>query len=158
MNRRGFQEFLLDRQELFKTSQTDAAAMVVLVLDLNHFKAVNDSLGHAAGDDLLRAIGERLRRLLRPEDLAVQQEGDEFLVLMPSCTPQALQLGRQVAKRLLEELNSPVALGNGRTVRVGVSVGMACWPLDSDRIEGAIQIADQRLFSAKQSGRGCLAC
>lgn len=158
VNRRGLEEFLLDRQELFRTSQTDATAMVVLVLDLDHFKAVNDSLGHAAGDDLLRAIGERLRRLLRPEDLAVRQGGDEFLVLMPSCAPQALQLGHQVAKRLLEELNNPVPLGNGRTVRVGVSVGMACWPLDSDRIEGAIQIADQRLFRAKQSGRGCLAC
>lgn len=157
LNRRGLDAVLGERGSSWEAGDNGETALVVLSLDLDHFKAVNDRMGHAAGDRLLQVVADRLRRALRAEDLAVRLGGDEFLVLMPTAAHQAPQLGRQVAERLLQELARPVGLGKGTMASVGVSIGMAVWPVDCPDIHQAIQRADANLYAAKGQGRGCLA-
>ena len=157
VNRRGLEDFLIKRQASLQAGDAGDAALVVLSLDLDHFKAVNDRYGHGAGDRLLQTVADRLRRVLRAEDLAVRLGGDEFLVLMPTAAFQAPLLGRQVAARLLQELSQPVVLAKAQIATVGVSIGMAVWPLDGPDIRAVIQKADEHLYAAKGRGRGCLA-
>ena len=93
----------------------------VLVLDLNGFKAVNDTLGHAAGDEVLRIVGDRLRAALRDDDLAGRIGGDEFVVVLADAT---LAMASGLAARLRADVRGPMSL-DGRPVTVGVSIGVA---------------------------------
>ncbi|MGX7708100.1 sensor domain-containing phosphodiesterase [Methylobacterium sp. Gmos1] len=122
----------------------------VLCLDLDAFKAVNDSLGHSAGDALLREVAGRIRDALRQEDLPARLGGDEFAVLLggEACTASATA----TAERLVAALRAPVDLG-GRQASVGVSIGIAFAPehgLDSDTL---LKRADVALYRAKSEGR-----
>jgi diguanylate cyclase (GGDEF)-like protein len=96
-------------------------SLAVLVLDLNGFKHVNDTLGHAAGDDLLRAVADRLSTGLRAGDLAGRLGGDEFLILLPDADPATVT---DLTARLRTEIARPIVLADG-PVTVGVSIGTA---------------------------------
>ena len=127
----------------------------VMVLDLDRFKTINDTLGHAAGDRVLEVVANRLRDNLRPSDLVARIGGEEFLVALPDTT---LGTARMAAERLCRAIDStPVVLPDGREVRVTISVGLA---LGNDRpddgLEAAravIERADAALFAAKTEGR-----
>ncbi len=130
-------------------------SVAVLFLDLDRFKLVNDTLGHAAGDDLLRAVAERIRRCVRDNDLVARQGGDEFIVLLPSAgTPSAAQ---QVAGRILKRLAEPVRVAD-RVVHVTASIGIAVSPLHGDDADVLIKRADAAMYRAKQSGRNDVIC
>ncbi|GAA0496619.1 hypothetical protein Ade02nite_55480 [Paractinoplanes deccanensis] len=116
---------LPNRQRLTTyAAELDGRAMGVLLLDLNGFKAVNDTLGHAAGDELLCVAGARLTSHLRSGDLAGRLGGDEFVVLMADASPEAAE---GLADRLRDAIREPITV-HGRTVTVGVSIGVACRP------------------------------
>jgi diguanylate cyclase (GGDEF)-like protein/PAS domain S-box-containing protein len=117
----------------------------LLLLDLDSFKALNDSLGHAVGDELLRIVAERLRGAVRPEDLVARLGGDEFAVVLDGAALDAERLGR----RIVEVLDLPVHLG-GRTVRCRASIGVAATGATSDEL---VRNADLAMYEAKAQGR-----
>jgi diguanylate cyclase (GGDEF)-like protein/PAS domain S-box-containing protein len=123
----------------------------VLYLDLDNFKAVNDSLGHAAGDVLLMAIAGRLRASLRPQDSAARLGGDEFAVLVENIvTPYDLEV---VAGRILHEMERPFDIF-GHTVYAGVSIGAAMAGPEHTSSDLLLRDADFAMYRAKQAGRG----
>lgn len=124
--------------------------IALLFLDLDNFKAVNDSLGHEAGDLLLVEFGERLKRCLRPSDTAARLGGDEFTVLLEGVT--SIEDATGVARRVEQELQRPFSLA-GREVTVSTSIGIATATLGSDHAEELLRRADLAMYGAKNGGK-----
>jgi diguanylate cyclase (GGDEF)-like protein/PAS domain S-box-containing protein len=122
----------------------------VLCLDLDNFKNINDALGHAFGDKLLRALAQRLQRELRDEDTLARLGGDEFAVILPGL--DALEAA-QITAQLLINAVAPAFLIEGHSCSVGVSVGLAIAPFDHDLPEQLMGYADMALYEAKRNGR-----
>jgi len=148
-NRAGFEPALQDAVEAAR----DGAPCAVLCLDLDGFKQVNDRLGHAAGDAVLRAAAARLQDALRPGDLAVRLGGDEFAVLLRG--PFAPDLPRTLARRLIDAFNLPLHL-DGAELRVPTSIGYAVTRAGTDAAT-LLRNADAALYRAKAAGRGAAA-
>jgi diguanylate cyclase (GGDEF)-like protein len=142
-NRRSIQELL---EAGVSRSVRHGTALSVLLVDVDHFKLVNDTHGHAAGDDVLRELSERLRTRLRREDSCGRWGGEELLVLLPDTTgSEAVALGQ--ALRELVAARAFTATGVGVTI----SVGVAAW--DGESADGLVQRADAALYEAKGAGR-----
>lgn len=124
--------------------------LALLAIDLDHFKPVNDTLGHAAGDELLRQTASRIKALLGPEDTLVRLGGDEFAVIQP--TIQTHNQPEALARAIIAALSQPFLVA-GTTVNIGASLGIATAPdLAADETELA-RHADQALYRAKNGGR-----
>ncbi|HVJ35715.1 MAG TPA: EAL domain-containing protein [Terriglobia bacterium] len=124
----------------------------ILLLDLDHFKNINDSLGHPAGDELLLAVTKRLQHRLRESDTLARLGGDEFVVMLEEISdPQSAAL---VAQSLLDEFTEPFQLARTQEVYIGTSIGISIFPDDSDKASELIQHADAALYQAKTDGRG----
>ena len=122
----------------------------VLFIDLDHFKKINDSLGHAAGDKLLVGAAERMKDLLRDVDTLARLGGDEFIIVLAGpLTPDSVT---SVALRLVESLSQPYQL-NGHTAHSGASVGVALFPDDGEDAATLIRHADMAMYAAKREGR-----
>jgi len=125
--------------------------LAVLMVDVDHFKAVNDDYGHAAGDKALRAIADTLRGNTRAFDSLARYGGEEFVVVMPGT---AIDDALQAAERLREAVAAtPFAYEPGRSVRLTVSIGAACCPLHANTPEALLRAADVALYAAKRAGR-----
>lgn len=125
--------------------------LALFYLDLDGFKQVNDTLGHGAGDDVLRTIGARLAALMRPNDLLVRLGGDEFVVLRPEyASPDELA---RLALAIEAALADPVRLGT-RALQVGVSIGIATAPADGTSGAALLEAADKALYRAKRDRSG----
>ena len=122
----------------------------VMFLDLDRFKVVNDTVGHAVGDQLLQSVAERLKTLVRDGDTVARVGGDEFTVLLPEvgCMEDAVE----VAERILETLRRPWQV-NGHEFRITTSIGIAMCPIDGEDAESLIRNADTAMYRAKDSGR-----
>ncbi|MGY2066377.1 putative bifunctional diguanylate cyclase/phosphodiesterase [Blastococcus sp. SYSU DS0619] len=144
---------LANRRSLLEQAQRVVAAArrerpaALLLLDLDGFKEINDSLGHTAGDDLLRQIGPRLRRSLRSGDVLARLGGDEFAVLMPAAEPAE---ARALAWRLSDLLHAPFTVADVR-LHVGVSIGVATTPAPAATVEELLHCADVAMYSAKRA-------
>ncbi|GAB3598461.1 hypothetical protein GCM10027586_00380 [Kineococcus gypseus] len=123
------------------------AETAVLFVDLDDFKYVNDSLGHAAGDELLQVIAQRLRATARDEDLCARLGGDEFAVLLPN-TP--VGAAATFAERVVQVLSDPIRL-SGHHARVGASIGVTA--LDTHSLEEAMSCADIAMYASKSRGK-----
>lgn len=132
--------------------QAGDGCLALLYLDLDDFKPINDQLGHAAGDELLKEVARRLRAGLREGDLVARLGGDEFLMLLRIKSDEPREQVRLVAERTLQALSEPFDL-DGETARVGCSIGGALWPLDHAALEETLELADQALYRAKHAGR-----
>ena len=132
------------------TELTDDNRLAVLFLNLDHFKVVNDSMGHHAGDRLLVTVADRLRSVIRPDDTIARFEGDTFAVLCHDVTEDRAAV--VVAERLLESISKPLALADGE-VFVTASVGIAVSEGDLDTPETVIRNADAAMHHAKDEGR-----
>ena len=130
-----------------RRSQEQAA---VLFIDLDHFKIINDSLGHAVGDALLQEVAERLNATVRGEDTVARQGGDEFIVLLPNIAG-ALD-AQAVAQKILDTLIQPFRI-NGQELHVGGSIGIALFPLDGEDGDTLLKNSDIAMYHAKESGR-----
>jgi diguanylate cyclase len=126
--------------------------LALLYLDLDGFKPVNDRLGHAAGDEVLREVGRRLRALAREGDTVARVGGDEFVVLQEGGEQPAGAV--RLAEAALRELARPVPLEGGGAASVGVSVGIALAPAHAAAPRDLARCADVALYAAKSAGRG----
>lgn len=129
--------------------QAKGGTLAMLFLDLDHFKNVNDSLGHRIGDILLVAVARRLQSLLSPQDTVSRLGGDEFLLLLPSASAAH---AAEVATRLLAAVAQPFQI-DPYELTTTLSVGIAMYPADGDSFDTLYQRADAAMYRAKQSGR-----
>jgi diguanylate cyclase (GGDEF)-like protein len=158
-NRSRFHEKLAETLDIAKR---DAKPFAIMFLDLDHFKRINDTLGHAVGDDLLRIIAQRLTRSLRQEDMAgmthlkvgerdvCRQGGDEFIVLLNGVTSE--QEAAQAANRLLSTLAQPIVLGT-QELFISASIGIVLYPRDGENLDTLLKNADVAMYHAKGEGR-----
>jgi diguanylate cyclase (GGDEF)-like protein len=124
----------------------DGEQTALLLLDLDHFKEINDTLGHPVGDELLRLVGDRLKAVVREGDTVARFGGDEFAVLCPGLT--GVDVAEELSQRLADALAAPFALGQ-ISLHVGASVGVALLPMHADDVDQLVQRADIALYQAK---------
>jgi diguanylate cyclase (GGDEF)-like protein/PAS domain S-box-containing protein len=124
----------------------------VLCLDLDHFKDVNDTLGHPVGDELLKSVTQRIMQCVRETDLVARLGGDEFAIVHVAATPETSGIA-QLASRLVDVLAAPYLL-EGHQVVVGVSIGVSVAPADSEDPDQLLKNADMAMYRAKGDGRG----
>lgn len=124
--------------------------IAVLFLDLDHFKTINDSLGHDAGDLLLQQVSAKLTAAVRGEDTVARQGGDEFIILLTDITEE--KDAAAVAQKILNELLQPITI-NGQELQIGASIGIALFPSDGNDSNTLLKHSDAAMYRAKQSGR-----
>ena len=146
-NRHLLQQRLSDE---IRRARRSGHRLALLFVDLDHFKLINDTYGHAVGDELLTVVARRVGAHLRSSDLAVRLGGDEFVILVPDLA--RVEDAALVAQKLLDELNLPLPL-NGELLRVGASIGIAVHPDNGDSAESLLQAADSAMYGAKERGR-----
>lgn len=142
---------LMDRFEVaMRHARRSRKKFAVLMLDLNKFKAINDTYGHAAGDKVLVTVAQRLVSIARESDTVARLGGDEFVLIIESMTERAQleALGRMV----VDVLSQNLVLDSGDTVAVGASVGYAWYPKDGDNLRDILDVADQAMYTCKTSG------
>ena len=137
-----------------KIAQRSRYTVAVLFLDLDYFKAVNDTHGHPIGDQLLEFVGARLTQLLRKEDTVARVGGDEFVILLPDLPNESQAIA--TAEKVISALTNPFDLA-GHTVKIGVSVGIALYPEHDSNEKNLIIMADNAMYAAKRQGRNCFA-
>lgn len=140
-NRRAFEERL--RQEISRCRRVENATFTLALFDLDDFKLLNDTLGHLAGDELLRRVAATLKSTLRDHDLVCRTGGDEFIVILPDTPRDAAQ--RAVA-RVLAQLDRIEHLG----FRAAASVGLATWPADGASPDAILAHADAQMYANKE--------
>lgn len=138
-------------------ARRDEASLVCLMLDLDHFKQVNDTYGHAAGDEVLRELSHRIESQVRGSDVAARYGGEEFVILLPHT---GIEAGRLLAERIRHTVSeSPVVFGDGKELTVTTSIGIAsATPQEGDFDmkslgESLLARADVALYAAKAAGR-----
>ncbi len=152
----------LANRNLFKERLDEALArhrrlgteFAVLLLDLDQFKTVNDTLGHQAGDKLLKELAERIKATCREGDIAARLGGDEFAVIAIPEDGERLHGADSLAARLIEAISAPDEI-DGRPVVVGCSIGVALVPGHGERIDEILRNADLALYRSKSEGRNC---
>ena len=142
--------FLEALEHAMRKARRRQGRLSVLFIDLDHFKEVNDSLGHAAGDQLLMAVSERLVGAVRTSDIVARLGGDEFVVLVED--PRAPEEVMVVAKKILQGLERPVLI-DFNEVAITASVGIATFPEDGEDLDTLMKNADQAMYQAKERGR-----
>lgn len=146
LNRGGFERFLKER-----VAAGQGASLAVLFIDLDHFKPINDTHGHAAGDDVLRAFSVLLQSLVRPTDAVARLGGDEFaIVLLGVRRPED---ARMVADKVVQMARQPI-ITSGKAIKVGASVGVAFNSEREGGWSGLVARADAMAYAAKTGGRG----
>ncbi len=142
---------LQDRAQLaIRHAQRDGKSLAVMYLDLDGFKAVNDSLGHDVGDVLLVQFAQRLKAAVRSSDTVCRQGGDEFVVLVPNL--EGPEAARNVARKILAACDAPFDLA-GTVVSIGLSGGIALHPQHGDTFDALSRHADSAMYAAKREGR-----
>jgi len=144
---------LQDRLQMaMKRSRRDGSHIGVLMIDLDHFKRINDSLGHHIGDVMLSKIAERLGGCVRSGDTVARMGGDEFVVMLPEVTePDSI---KRIAASIVERVSAPIMAGN-HELHVTPSVGVSVFPTDGQDVHTLLRHADMAMYQAKASGRRC---
>ena len=144
--------FLTDHFDtLIKGAHRRRERLAVIQLDLDRFKQINDTLGHAAGDYVLVVTAQRMRDSCRASDLCARLGGDEFVMILNGAG--GTEDINMLARRILEQINEPITF-QGTTILPGASAGIAVYPIDADNAEDLLVHADLALYSAKKLGGG----
>jgi diguanylate cyclase (GGDEF)-like protein len=133
-------------------ARRDHLPVAVMIMDLDRFKEVNDTLGHASGDELLKQAGVRLRAALRESDTVARLGGDEFGVLLPKVVDSAAAVS--VARKLRSALEEPFTI-HGLALQIEASIGIALYPEHGDDVHSLLQRADVAMYEAKEHPAGC---
>ncbi|QNP44560.1 GGDEF domain-containing protein (plasmid) [Sphingomonas daechungensis] len=147
-NRRAFQNRL---QGATLRAMEAGSSVSLLLIDLDHFKHVNDTLGHAAGDYLLQKFAKRLHESVRADDFVARLGGDEFAVIIENSPADGSLV--EIGNSILDRLRKPIRY-NGRVISSGASIGGAVFPTDAESAHALFNNADTALYSLKAAGRG----
>ncbi len=138
---------------MLTAAEQNGFTAVVAGVDLDGFKSVNDSYGHAAGDTLLKQVAERLESCRRSEDLVYRTGGDEFVIVLTGLEPQSAQSNAEsICTRVIEQLSREYIIDTHR-VTIGASIGIALYPEHSDGSDNLARLADLALYAAKSQGK-----
>lgn len=137
-------------QQLLREVPRYNRSAALLYLDLDDFKQINDSMGHDAGDQMLKQISQRLSSVVRDSDLVARLGGDEFAVLL--LDPKSVVDVSRISEKLIRDIEQPVSF-KGRTFRVSTSIGIAMIPADGDSASALLSHADSAMYSAKRAGK-----
>ncbi|NOT11633.1 MAG: EAL domain-containing protein [Methylococcaceae bacterium] len=151
-NRRLLKERL---KHCIEVERREGKKLALLMLDLDRFKSVNDSLGHLAGDELLQQVAERITSRLRDVDTVARLGGDEFIMLLEDINHP--QDAARVAEEIVADLNKPFKLSQSDEVWISASIGISLYPEHGGQFELLMDHADAALYQAKDQGRGCFA-
>ncbi|WP_313301931.1 EAL domain-containing protein [Pseudomonas sp.] len=149
VNRRGFNQLFAER---LAEQDANHSRLAVMFLDIDHFKRINDSLGHDAGDELLKAIAEHISAATRSQDLVARLGGDEFCVVTSLNNRDD---ARHLAQRIMQRMKDPIDLG-GRRMVMTTSIGISLYPDDGLTAEELLKHADLALYQSKGNGRNSL--
>jgi diguanylate cyclase (GGDEF)-like protein len=134
-----------------RRADQSSSRLAVLMIDLDSFKKINDTLGHASGDAVLKTTASRLTGAVRASDCVIRLGGDEFIVVMPDIT--YLSNVEICAERILSSLRAPMAI-DGRSMCISGSIGVAIYPDDATSVEALLTHADASMYAVKEAGRG----
>lgn len=137
-------------EQAIQHARREQTLLAVMFLDLDNFKHINDSLGHAAGDQLLREVTQRLLSITRQDDTVARLGGDEFVLLMGEIQDSSTVI--YLAQKILDKLNERIEI-NGETIFVGCSIGISLYPQDGDNAETLMKNADAAMYRTKEEGR-----
>ena len=138
-------------EQVIERKSFDGRMTAVILVDLDGFKGINDTMGHQAGDQLLKEVADRLLNLVRRDDIVARLGGDEFVILQFDLTQT--YMAEALAQRLIARLAEPTMIA-GQQVRIGASAGVALYPLDGADSDTLLKHADMALYCAKTGGRG----
>jgi len=150
-NRRHFLERTQQEQ---RRSSRNRQPMAVVVLDLDHFKRINDTLGHDAGDRVLKSVANVLRAEMRDQDLVGRLGGEEFGVLLPETDLEGAAITAERLRKALEK--HQIRLRDGSPLRITAPLGVACLPGGEGSLDALLRSADEALYRAKRAGRNCV--
>lgn len=149
-NRRMFIDFLMKR---IKKAERSPCPFALFFMDLDDFKNINDTMGHEAGDVLLKQVAKRLKEIFRSSDLVARLGGDEFIMLIETTsTPDPVDLAL-LADKAIQMLSSHPIVLNGRALTIGTSIGIATYPDNGNDADSLIKNADTAMYAAKKSGK-----
>jgi len=151
-NRRQYE--LLFNRELERMKRT-GHSMLLGIIDLDHFKLINDRFGHDFGDDILRLVAEALKSPLRQSDILGRFGGEEFILILPDTTPEQ---GRAIAERMREALASSILVKDGERVQVTATFALTAVQASDADIQATIRRADEYLYAGKHQGRDRVMC
>ncbi|PWB36089.1 diguanylate phosphodiesterase [Pseudomonas sp. SDI] len=149
INRRGFNQVFAER---LAEQSSNEGMLAVMFLDIDHFKRINDSLGHDAGDQLLKVIAGHIKAATRPQDVVARFGGDEFCILI---SLHSRDEARHLAQRVMHKLKEPIDLG-GRRMVMTTSIGISVFPDDGSSCDELLKNADLALYQSKGCGRNNL--
>ena len=145
-------EFLLEIFDTLKAKiDRNRTKLALFFLDLDGFKAINDTYGHESGDIVLIEIANRLKNLFRKSDIVVRLGGDEFVILAQDIKYDDIKI---LANKIIKEITKPITLKNEIKVKVGTSIGISIYPDNADNITDLIKKADEAMYFSKRSGKG----
>jgi diguanylate cyclase (GGDEF)-like protein len=150
--------FMLSASEHLRLAVRRGHSLCILMVDLDHFKRVNDTFGHATGDQVIHLMSEVLRQELRTSDVVARFGGEEFIACLPDTGLEAALVAAERIRSSLERSSLPVPHGTGVDLRVTASIGIAAARAGAESLEMLIERADQALYAAKQGGRNRAIC
>jgi diguanylate cyclase (GGDEF)-like protein len=147
-NRDCFESML---KKVLEESKANNKIMSILFLDLDGFKAINDTFGHDEGDLLLKVVAERISKSIRANDLCFRLGGDEFIVLLRDVKDRLHPC--LVARRIIHSISAPIGLNGPNSAKVGCSIGIASYPFDAKDPEVLLKNSDEAMYRAKSLGK-----
>lgn len=153
LNMRGWRE--VAEREMNRSSR-DSLPCALLMVDLDHFKSINDTWGHPAGDDVLEYVSHALRSATRPSDVVGRFGGEEFVLLLPDADTAEAEAAGERIRQTISELHVPTTDKRGGPVAISnrtTSIGVAVYPVHADALDALLQAADAAVYEAKEGGR-----
>lgn len=147
---------LTDRlDQAVQRARRDGTQVAILLIDLDRFKAVNDSLGHDAGDSILKIVSSRLKKHINTTDTLVRYGGDKFVIIMPDIkfSTNSLAVVSPMSEKLLDTINTPVEYNN-HEINLSASIGISLYPADSRTPKDLLKYAESAMYHAKSNGKG----
>lgn len=145
------QRYDRDMERVIAQAERDGSRVALLIFDLDDFKPINDLYGHAAGDTVLRQVAQTLSTQLRRNEVLYRIGGDEFALLLINASDEEVTI---LAERIVKSVHSLSFKFNGKTAKVGCSLGIARYPYDAKTVQTLMQLADHAMYVAKNNGKG----